>query len=179
METSYKRGRPQRGFRSTGGKKCSVFVNFAFCDVFRKDRFPEGSGGPWAGPGRPSLVRVARDKNVTPLAAAIEQNRHAGVCRASGTCISLAPQIANNRMAPMTTKTHHGSEHHETAAEHHESAAHHHREAAKHYDDGEHEKAGHHAHIAHAHGLHATHHAHEAAKQHAEHHGEPEAEGDE
>jgi hypothetical protein len=48
----------------------------------------------------------------------------------------------------MSTKTRHGSEHHETAAEHHESAAHHHHEAAKHYDGGEHEKAGHHAPVA-------------------------------
>src|SRR5262249_40517275 len=59
---------------------------------------------------------------------------------------------------------------HELAAEHHETDAHHHREAAKHYDAGDHEKAGHHAHVAHAHGLHATHHGHEAAKHHAEHH---------
>jgi hypothetical protein len=33
-------------------------------------------------------------------------------------------------------------------------------------------KAGHHAHTADAHGVHATHHAHEAAKHHVEHHGE-------
>jgi hypothetical protein len=70
----------------------------------------------------------------------------------------------------MSTKTHQGGEHHETAADHHESAAHHHREAAKHYESGDHEKAGHHAHVAHAHGLHATHHGHEAAKHHAENH---------
>ena len=48
----------------------------------------------------------------------------------------------------MSTKTHEGGEHHESAADHHESAAHHHREAAKHYESGDHEKAGHHAHVA-------------------------------
>jgi len=42
--------------------------------------------------------------------------------------------------------------------------------AKRHYETGDHEKAGHHAHVAHAHGLHATHHGHEAAKHHAEHH---------
>jgi hypothetical protein len=72
----------------------------------------------------------------------------------------------------MSSTTHPGSEHHEAAAEHHESAAHHHREAAKLYDDGEPEKAGHHAHIAHAHGLQAAHHAQEAAKHHAVYHAE-------
>jgi hypothetical protein len=58
----------------------------------------------------------------------------------------------------MSAKTDKAGGHHELAAEHHETAAHHHREAAKHYDEGDHEKAGHHAHVAHAHGLHATHH---------------------
>src|SRR5262249_23089921 len=55
----------------------------------------------------------------------------------------------------MSARAHKGGSHHELAAEHHETAAHHHREAAKHYDAGDHEKAGHHAHVAHAHGLHA------------------------
>jgi hypothetical protein len=68
----------------------------------------------------------------------------------------------------MAAKTH--MEHHESAAEHHESAAEHHREAAKHYKAGDHEKAAHHAHLAHGHGVHASHHAEEAAKHHVEHH---------
>jgi len=72
----------------------------------------------------------------------------------------------------MSAKAHKGHEHHTTAAEHHENAAHHHREAARHYESGDHEKAGHHAHVAHGHGVHATHHAHEAAKHHAVHHSE-------
>ena len=55
----------------------------------------------------------------------------------------------------MSAKAHKGGTHHELAAEHHETAAHHHREAAKHYESGDHEKAGHHAHVAHAHELHA------------------------
>jgi len=41
----------------------------------------------------------------------------------------------------------------------------------QHHASGSHEKAGHHAHIAHGHHLHATHHAEEAAKHHAEEHG--------
>ena len=53
----------------------------------------------------------------------------------------------------MSAKAHKGGTHHELAAEHHETAAHHHREAAKHYESGDHEKAGHHAHVAHAHGM--------------------------
>ena len=60
------------------------------------------------------------------------------------------------------------AEHHTKAAEHHEDAARHHKEAAKHYASGSHEKAGHHAHVAHGHHLHATHHAEEAAKHHVE-----------
>jgi hypothetical protein len=36
---------------------------------------------------------------------------------------------------------------------------------------GNHEKAGHHAHLANGHHLHASHHAGEAAKAHVEHHG--------
>jgi hypothetical protein len=133
-------------------------------------------------------VRVARHKNVTLSSGCglEEQIRHAGVRRVSETCISFALRIADDivttarrKDAPMSTKSHAGSEHHETAAEHHESAAHHHREAAKHYEGGEAEKAGHHAHVAHAHGLHATHHAHEAAKHHAEHHSEEDAGHDE
>src|SRR4051794_40617412 len=82
----------------------------------------------------------------------------------------IAVSASEREDGNMSTKTHQGGEHHETAADHHESAAHHHREAAKHYEAGDHEKAGHHAHVAHAHGLHATHHGHEAAKHHAENH---------
>jgi hypothetical protein len=51
----------------------------------------------------------------------------------------------------MSAKHHKSRDHHHTAAEHHENAAKHHREAAKHYDDGDHEKGGHHAHKAHGH----------------------------
>ena len=46
----------------------------------------------------------------------------------------------------------------------------HHREAANHHDSEDHEKAAHHAHIAHGHTLHATHHAEEAGKHHATEH---------
>jgi hypothetical protein len=90
------------------------------------------------------------------------------VTRASGDSAKLTrvPDFMEEAMS----KAHH--EHHASAAEHHEHAAHHHREAARHYESGDHEKAGHHAHVAHGHGVHATHHAHEAAKHHAEHHGE-------
>jgi hypothetical protein len=134
------------------------------------------------------VVRVLRHKNVTLShgCGIEEQIRHAGVRRVSETCISFAlrspttsSQQHGRKDAPMSTKSHAGSEHHETAADHHESAAHHHREAAKHYEGGDPEKAGHHAHVAHAHGLHATHHAHEAAKHHAEHHSEEDAGDDE
>jgi hypothetical protein len=51
-----------------------------------------------------------------------------------------------------------------SAAEHHNHAAKHHQEAAKHHEAGNHEKAAHHAHIAHGHHLHAERHANEAAK---------------
>jgi hypothetical protein len=63
------------------------------------------------------------------------------------------------------------AEHHTKAPEHHEHAARHHREAAKHYGAGNHEKAAHHAHVAHGHHLHAEHHEEEAAKHHVEEHG--------
>ena len=66
-----------------------------------------------------------------------------------------------NIKAPKTIRT----------AEHHEHAAHHHREAAKHHESGAHEKAGHHAHIAHGHASHARHYAEEASKHHAQEHG--------
>jgi hypothetical protein len=63
------------------------------------------------------------------------------------------------------------AEHHTKAAEHHEHAARHHREAAKHYASGNHEKAAHHAHVAHGHHLHAIHYAEESAKHHAAEYG--------
>src|SRR5262249_24366611 len=63
------------------------------------------------------------------------------------------------------------TDHHNAAAEHHEMAAEHHRKAAEHHDDGNHEKAAHHAHVAQGHLHHATHHAAEAAKSHLEDHG--------
>jgi hypothetical protein len=44
-------------------------------------------------------------------------------------------------------------------------------DAARVYRAYRHEKAGHHAHVAHGHHLHATYHAEEAAKHHAEEHG--------
>ena len=61
---------------------------------------------------------------------------------------------------------HEGAEHHKRAAEHHEKAAEHHEHAAKHHEEGDHKTAGHHAHLATGHGLHATVQAEEAAKQH-------------
>jgi hypothetical protein len=62
------------------------------------------------------------------------------------------------------------AEHRKHAAKHNEKAAEHHHEAAKHYEAGDHKTAGHHAHSAHAHHLHAEEHAKNAAKHHAEHH---------
>ena len=47
---------------------------------------------------------------------------------------------------------------HHNAAKHHEQASQHHKEAAKHHESGDHETAGHHAHIAHGHSLHASQH---------------------
>jgi hypothetical protein len=41
---------------------------------------------------------------------------------------------------------------------------------AEHHEGGNHEKAGHHAHIAEGHLNHANHHAEEASKHHAQHH---------
>ena len=49
--------------------------------------------------------------------------------------------------------------HHHEAAKHLDEAARHHREAAKHAETGQHEKASHHAHLAHGHKLHAIEHA--------------------
>src|ERR1017187_9180989 len=64
--------------------------------------------------------------------------------------------------------------HHLKAVEHHEHAARHHREAAKHHEAGNHEKAAHHAHLAHGHHLHATEYAGEAAKAHIKAYGKKE-----
>jgi hypothetical protein len=97
METSCKTGRPQSGFRAAGSKKCLVFVNFSSYAVFRKHLSSSGSIS------RSSLVRASRDKNVTPLAAAVEQNRHAGVCtctRDSSCRIRLL-----KRKSPRSTRT--------------------------------------------------------------------------
>ena len=60
------------------------------------------------------------------------------------------------------------AEQHHRAAEHHDKAAQHHRHAAEHHKAGDHEDAGHQAHLAHAHQAHAEHHGLEAAKAHAE-----------
>jgi hypothetical protein len=79
-----------------------------------------------------------------------------------------SPLDLNPQDPPMSETS---AEHHTKAAEHHEHAARHHKEAAKHYTAGNHEKAGHHAHLAHGHHLHATHHAGEAAKRHTQDHG--------
>ena len=55
--------------------------------------------------------------------------------------------------------------------EHHEKAAQHHKEASKHYDVTQHERAAHHAYLAHGYGQLAIHHGIDAAKSHVEHHG--------
>jgi hypothetical protein len=57
------------------------------------------------------------------------------------------------------------------AAEHATHVARHHTEAAKHHEAGRHEKAAHHAHTAMGHAFHARGHAEEAAKAHADEHG--------
>jgi hypothetical protein len=160
---------------SADNQERPILVNLSFLQRFVACSFAAGL----------DLVRAERDTNVTHISRArragsgADPDRHLGVRSVSDISISFAPPLANNRMNHMSTKTHPGGEHHENAAEHHENAAHHHREAAKHYEGGDHEKAGHHAHVAHAHGLHAAHHAQEAAKHHAEHHGEHDAEDDE
>jgi hypothetical protein len=82
--------------------------------------------------------------------------------------VEREPVWTSTLKSPMSQQS---AEHHTKAAEHHEHAARHHKEAAKHYASGSHEKAGHHAHVAHGHHLHATHHAEEAAKHHVEEHG--------
>jgi hypothetical protein len=63
------------------------------------------------------------------------------------------------------------AEHHRKAAEHHEHAAKHHLTAAEHHEAGNHEKAGHHGHLAHGHHVQAEYHAEEAAKHHTTEHG--------
>ena len=63
-----------------------------------------------------------------------------------------------------------GEQHHDAAAQHYEEAARHHRMAAKQEPSGRHEKAGHYAHLAYAHHIHAEQHAAEAAKAHAQNH---------
>lgn len=63
------------------------------------------------------------------------------------------------------------AKHHDAAAQYYEEAARQHREASKYYQSGDHEKAGHHAHLAYAHHLHAEQHAAEAAKAQIKNHG--------
>jgi hypothetical protein len=59
-------------------------------------------------------------------------------------------------------------EHYHHAARHDERADYHYKEAAK-YDEAEvHEKAAHHAYLAHGHNQHANHHDAEAAKLHSQ-----------
>lgn len=60
-------------------------------------------------------------------------------------------------------------EHYHHAARHHERAAYHYKTAAKYNQNEEHEKAAHHAYIAHGHTQQALHHGREVAKLHAEH----------
>jgi hypothetical protein len=59
-------------------------------------------------------------------------------------------------------------EHYQDAARHHERAAYHYKEAAKYDQTEEHEKAVHHAYLAHGYNQRALHHDTEAAKLHAE-----------
>ena len=59
------------------------------------------------------------------------------------------------------SKTH---EHYRGAADHHERAAYEFKEAAKYHQSEEHEKAAHHAYLAHGHGEHAVLHDIAAAK---------------
>ena len=59
-------------------------------------------------------------------------------------------------------------EHYHHAARHHERAAYHYKEAAKYAETEEHDKAAHHAYLAHGHSQHGIHHDAEAAKLHAE-----------
>lgn len=67
--------------------------------------------------------------------------------------------------------SHQTAELHRKAASNHLSAAEHHELAAVAYLDGHHEKAAHHALIAHAHMQHAGQFMSDAAKIHAERHG--------
>ena len=60
-------------------------------------------------------------------------------------------------------------EHYHHASRHHERAAYHYNEAMKSAKAEEHEKATHHAYLAHGHTQQANHHGIEAAKLHAEH----------
>ena len=59
-----------------------------------------------------------------------------------------------------------GAKHHDAAAQHFGEAARHHRQAAKLNGSARHEKASHHAHLAHAHHLRGVQHAEEAARTH-------------
>jgi len=83
--------------------------------------------------------------------------------------VRLPARLADKQENTMSREA---AEHHVKAAEHHEHASRHHREAAEHHESGDHQLAAHHAHVAQGHLHHATHHAAEAAKAHAEHHGQ-------
>ena len=60
-------------------------------------------------------------------------------------------------------------EHYDLAARHHERAAHEFKDAAKYHETEEHEKAAHHAYLAHGHNQHTIHHGNAAAKPHTAH----------
>jgi len=62
------------------------------------------------------------------------------------------------------------SRYHQDAAAHHERAMKYHKVAAQYYESGNHEAAGHHAHIAHGHALQALQYTEEAARHHANMH---------
>src|SRR5262249_6128717 len=106
------------------------------------------------GAGRRTAFRTAAARAICSVAAGTGSSTGtiAAFIRLSDSGRSLTAVNGPERQEiNMSTKAHKGGSHHEIAAEHHETAAHHHREAAKHYESGDHEKAGHHAHVAHAH----------------------------
>jgi hypothetical protein len=94
-------------------------------------------------------------------------------CRAYGSAVHYPLQSSNflittNRGGSMSKRA---ADSHKKAAEHHEKAAQHHKEASKHHEENQHEKAAHHAHLAHGHGQQATQYGTDAAKSHIEEHG--------
>jgi len=80
------------------------------------------------------------------------------------------PRVAKSRIADSDRAKRpdfsipNAADRHRGAALHHEEAARQHREAAMHYESGQHEKASHHALLAHAHQLQAEEDARDAAK---------------